>query len=135
MPANPELPSVSNPYESPTTRSEGDHAGHDEAPVPIHLRLLAIIIWIAFFVPSVPFALFVTFALVKPPYEDVVGFDPIAWLFAGSAYLMAGLLPLGFAILGLGCWRRSAGLVKIGFVLLLVGFTLMRVLYAWAENW
>jgi hypothetical protein len=125
---------VSNPYESPTSPPEAGHAVHDEASVPIHLRLLAIVIWITF-LPSVPFGLFVTFDLVKRPYEDVVGFDPTAWLFAGSAYLMAGLLPLGSALLGLGCWRRSSRLVKIGIVLLLVGFALMRALCAWAENW
>jgi hypothetical protein len=88
-----------------------------------------------FLVPSVPFALGVTFYLVKPPYEDVVGFDPFAWVFACSAYLMAALLPLGSALLGLGCWRRSSGLAKCGVVLLLFGLTLMRGLYAWADGW
>jgi hypothetical protein len=79
------------------------------------------------FFPSALFVLAAAQVVGRP--EDEIALDPIAWIVFALSYVVILTLPLGFGMLGLGCWRRSSRLAKIGAVLILISLALMRIWY------
>jgi hypothetical protein len=116
-----------NPYESPTSPPVAVKAPSIVEPVPIHLRLFGLVIWMTCFVPSSIFVLAAAQAVERP--ENEIASAPIAWLVFALSHVVILMLPVGFGMFGLGCWRRSSRLAKAGVLLILISLALMRIWY------
>jgi hypothetical protein len=86
---------MTNPYESPTTVSDGK-----KRATPVYLRVLAVILWVIAVAPTVMVAVAMS---IRPPEADLS--DPLVWLDFGFGMTTTCFIPL----VGFGCWAWVLG--------------------------